>query len=181
MIFQTQRLNARHLVIDDVNDLFGILSDKATMKFYPRPLSFEEVKNWVIRSINSYEENGYGLWALVLKEKEEFIGQCGISNQNIDGKVVPEIGYHINKSFWNMGLATEAAMASLRLGFERFNLDEIFIHTYTRNIPSQQVALKLGMSLKKEYVKSVLDGELMMPHLVYSITRPLFSEIKSGN
>jgi len=173
-IFETQRLNARQLTINDVDPLFEILSDKETMKYYPRPLSFEEVKNWVIRSINSYEENNYGLWGLVLKEGQRFIGQCGISKQNIDGDVVPEIGYHINKQFWNLGLATEAAKASLTFGFEHLKLEEIYVHTFIENKPSQRVALKIGMQLRKEFVKSVFNGELMMPHLVYSMDLSTF-------
>ena len=31
--------------------------------------------------------------------------------QNIDGDMLPEIGYHINKRYWRQGFAKEAAIA----------------------------------------------------------------------
>ena len=46
---------------------------------------------------------------MVLKETGEFIGDCGITLQNIDGEILPEIGYHIHKKYWMYGFAKEAA------------------------------------------------------------------------
>lgn len=43
--------------------------------------------------------------------KGKLIGDCGITIQNIDGELLPEIGYHIHKDFWRQGFATEAATA----------------------------------------------------------------------
>ena len=45
------------------------------------------------------EKYGFGLWAVVLKETGAFIGDCGIFIQNIDGEMLPEIGYHIHKRY----------------------------------------------------------------------------------
>lgn len=41
---------------------------------------------------------GFGLWAVVLKETGELIGDCGLTMQNVDGVILPEIGYHIAKA-----------------------------------------------------------------------------------
>ena len=54
-----------------------------------------------------------GLWAVILKETGAFIGDCGITMQQIDGETLPEIGYHIAKQHWRHGYATEAAAASI--------------------------------------------------------------------
>ena len=171
-IIETNRLVLRNLILDDVNGLFEILSDKETMKYYPRSYSKEETKGWITRSLNSYQENGYGLWAVTLKENHQFIGQCGISNQNIDGALVPEIGYQINKDYWNKGYATEAAIACLIYGFEKLNFDEIFIHTYVKNLPSIRVAQKVGMIWRKEYDKILQKhNNMIMRHVVYSLKR----------
>ena len=48
--------------------------------------------------------------------KGKLIGDCGITIQNIDGELLPEIGYHIHKDFWRQGFATEAAAAVRDLG-----------------------------------------------------------------
>lgn len=171
MILETENLKLRELTIEDLPKLFHILSDEETMQFYPRPYSQEEVRGWIERSLDSYRENRFGLWAIELKRSGTFIGQCGITIQNINGSRVPEIGYHVDRRYWNMGFGTEAAKGCLEYGFNRLKLDEIYIHTYTRNLPSIRIAQKLGMDLKTEYDKVCNGGEVIMPHVVYSKKR----------
>lgn len=173
-LLESQRLGIRLLTKNDFENLFQILSDPETMKFYPRTCTRKEVENWILKSIKSYSENGFGLWALELKQSKQFIGQCGISLQVIDGKKVPEIGYQINKKYWNKGLATEISINILDFGFKKLNLPEIYIHTYVKNRPSKRVAEKLGMSLKIVYDKQI-DDKITMRHLVYSMTQEEFN------
>ena len=58
-------------------------------------LLLRELIEW---NLQNYEEYGFGLWAVVLRETDEFIGDCGLTIQNIDGEFLPEIGYHIHNS-----------------------------------------------------------------------------------
>lgn len=169
-ILETDRLLLRELKPEDSVMLHEILGDRETMAFYPTPYNPEAVKDWIKRSIKSYQTNGFGLWAVILKTSNQFIGQCGISLQDIDGQLVPEIGYHISKQHWNQCYATEAAMACLTYGFEKLTLESIYIHTYIKNLPSQRVAEKLGMKRLKEYDKQLKHHGLIWKHIVYSIT-----------
>ncbi len=154
-VIETDRLKLRELNENDEEFLFVILSDEETMHYYPAPYDINRVRNSIKRSLNSYKENGFGLWGIILKEQNKFIGQCGITKQDIDGIIVPEIGYHINKEFWRKGFATEASIACLKFGFEKLYLNEIYIHTYIKNIPSRRVAEKLRMEKIKEYEKYI--------------------------
>jgi RimJ/RimL family protein N-acetyltransferase len=176
-MIETKRIILRNQTLNDLNDLYQILSDKETMKYYPKPYTKEATKNWIIGNINSYRKNGFGLWAVVLKFNNKFIGQCGITNQNIDGKIVPEIGFHINKKYWNNGYATESALACLKYGFDKLNLDEIYIHTYVKNIPSIRIAEKIGMIKRKEYDKIITAHNIIMKHVVYSIKKDEMKKI----
>ena len=171
MFIETDRLILRELDLDDATDLSRILSDPETMQYYPRPYTFEETMGWIKRSRQSYRENGFGLWAQVLKSESLFIGQCGILLTNIDGDRIPEIGYHIHKKYWNRGLATEAAGQCLEYGFENSNLDEIFVHAYVKNIPSQRIAEKIGMKNRWEYDKTVDPSGRIMRHVVFSMKK----------
>jgi len=170
-LLETEKLGLRNLELADVQPLFEILSDPETMKYYPQPYTQKETENWIRRSIESYDARGFGLWGVVLKEEGKFIGQCGISILDIDGAQVPEIGYQINKNYWNRGYATELAAKCLAYGFTNLNLREIFIHTYIKNTPSIRVAEKTGMVKRKEYDKKVDQSGTIMRHVVYSIKK----------
>ncbi|MBT5177102.1 MAG: GNAT family N-acetyltransferase [Nitrosomonadales bacterium] len=170
-VLESERLGLRNLELDDNKELFKILSDQETMQFYPKPYTLEETENWIHKSMKSYQENGFGLWAVILKKGEHFIGQCGITLQNIDGENVPEIGYHINKNYWKRGFASEGSKKCLKHGFIDLGLKEIFIHTFVKNIPSMRVAEKVGMKKRKEYDKEVGQSKKIWRHVIYSLKR----------
>jgi RimJ/RimL family protein N-acetyltransferase len=171
LILATERLVIRTEEQGDLESLYAILKDPYTMRFYPKPYTLDEVKGIIDRNIASYKSNGFGLWALILKEEHIFIGQCGISIQNIDGKQVPEIGYHLNQDYWNNGYATEAAKACLNYGFEELKLPSLFIHTYVKNMPSIRVAQRIGMHHVKEYEKVIPNHHKTMRHVVFGLSK----------
>ena len=67
------------------------------MQHYPAPFDEARTRRWIEWNLENYARYGFGLWAVVLKETGEFIGDCGITIQNIDGEKLPEIGYHIRE------------------------------------------------------------------------------------
>ncbi len=67
------------------------------MEHYPKPFDADKVRSWIQWNIENYKTFGFGLWAVVMKESGQIIGDCGITMQNIHGKIKSEIGYHINK------------------------------------------------------------------------------------
>lgn len=152
-IMETERLYLRELSLDDKKELMKVLCDPESMKFYPHPFSEEEVKNWIKWNIENYKKYKHGLWAVILKESEVFIGDCGITMQNIENEIVPEIGFHIIKEYCNKGFATEAACACKDYGFNVLHYPKIFSYTTVLNVPSQKVAEKIGMKIYKYFEK----------------------------
>ena len=165
IILETKRLIVREYTADDFADLFAILSDSETMKYYPKPYDENGVNRWINWCIDSYQKYGFGLWALQLKDSGKFIGDCGISMQNIDGQSLPEIGYHINKDFWRQGYAKEACEEVKKWFFENTNFDCVYSYMNKENIASVNTAKSNGMKFVKEY----FDGEENL--CVYAITR----------
>ncbi|WP_226535510.1 GNAT family N-acetyltransferase [Fictibacillus halophilus] len=149
-VLETDRLFLRHYKEEDIPSLHCILSDSETMKYYPSPFSYEKTNNWVKNNQKRYKEDGYGLWAICLKENEELIGDCGLIKQVVDGKIEVEIGYHINKIYWSKGYATEAAKACKEYGFYKIGLDKLISIIDPRNIPSSRVAEKIGFTKEKQ-------------------------------
>lgn len=150
IIIETDRLELRLLKDEDIPTLHSIFSDAETMEYYPAPFSYEKTQNWVKRNQKRYEENGYGLWAVCLKENGKVIGDCGLVKQQVDGDTEVEIGYHINKKYWSKGLASEAAKACKEYGLNTLGLNKLISIIDPINIPSKRVAEKIGFSKEKE-------------------------------
>ena len=167
-ILQTERLYLRELVDGDVDDLFAVLGDPVAMQYYPHPFSRDEVVGWIDWIRSSYLENGFGLWGMVLKESGELIGDCGLILQEVEGERLVEVGYHLKRSHWHKGLATEAASASCRHAFETLPIDFVVALVRPENRPSARVAERLGLQVWKS-----VDRKGML-HFVYRIHRDEF-------
>ena len=170
-IIETEELALRELTMNDFLPWHQILSDQETMQYYPSVFDMDKTRGWIDWNLDNYRRYGFGLWAIILKDTNQFIGDCGITMQNIygDGNLFPEIGYHIDKHFWCKGYASQAAKACLRFAFENTDFNEIFCYQKWTNIPSKRVAEKIGMLLRKEY-----SDEKNTKTSVYSITRTEF-------
>jgi len=169
-IMETKRLYLRELVLKDIDELSKVLTDPESMKYYPEPFSLEKVEKWIQWNMDNYEKYNHGLWAVILKDGEKFIGDCGITMQKIDNETVPEIGFHIIKDYWNKGYATEAALACKDYAFRVLHYPKVFSYTTVKNIPSQKVAEKIGM---KEYKVFEKNGEKQIAQVAYTPDVPI--------
>ena len=175
MILETERLIIREYTPDDFDTLYEILSDAETMKYYPKPYDENGVNRWINWCIDSYRQHGFGLWALELKETGAFIGDCGISMQNIDGEILPEIGYHVHKNYWRQGYAKEACAAVKEWFFENTEFDNVYSYMNQENVASYATATANGMTRIKAYD----DGEESL--YVYRITRDEWIKSRKPN
>ena len=114
MVLETRRLYLRRLEESDFAALCRTLQDEQAMYAYEGAFSDEEVQDWLDRQLLRYQAHDFGLWAVILKETGELIGQCGLTMQPWNGKQVLEIGYLFERAHWHRGYATEAAIACKR-------------------------------------------------------------------
>jgi ribosomal-protein-alanine N-acetyltransferase len=143
---ETERLRLRPFSLDDVDAYYErISSDAAVMRYLPggKPRQRSD-SQWVVGYFVRHAElHGFGVWAVEEKASGLFIGHAGL--EYIPGAQEVEIAYTLGRAYWGRGLATEAAKASLRYGFESLNLPEIYGLAFTPNTASQNVMRKLGM------------------------------------
>jgi RimJ/RimL family protein N-acetyltransferase len=151
MILETKRLILREMGPNDYDALYAVLADPDITEHYPYTFDETRVRNWIARNMERYSKDGFGLWAVVLKETGEMIGDCGITMQNIHGTMLPEIGYHIRKDWQRRGYASEAAAACIRWAFETHDFPAVYSYMKYTNIPSQRTAMKNGMTFLEEY------------------------------
>lgn len=170
-ILETTRLSLRELRQDDFMALCAILQDRDVMYAYEHAFDASEVQDWLDRQCARYRAHGFGLWAVILKESGQLIGQCGLSLQALPTRDVLEVGYLFRKDMWHKGYASEAAIACKQYAFERLGVEEVFSLIRDNNYASQAVARRNGMYLCGSFVKHYYGMD--MPHLV-------FSDIRSG-
>lgn len=164
-ILETERLILREYTMDDIEDLSKILLDEYTMRFYDKKFSKDYVERWIKWNLNNYKDFGFGLFVIIKKDTNEFIGDCGITIQKINNQYRPEVGYHINKNFWKQGYAKEAGKAVIEWAFKNTTFNTLYSYMTSENIPSQNTAKSIGMSFLEQYLD---DG---IPHHVYYIER----------
>lgn len=150
---KTQRLILRDFQQKDLDALAPIMANPQVMQFSPTgTLSVSQTKEKIDSFLNLYKVFGFGKWAVILQETQELIGYCGISVELIENVEEKEIGYRLAPKFWGNGLATEAALAAIKLGFEQFNLPYILGVVEGENTASVKVLEKLGMQYQKETI-----------------------------
>ena len=170
MILETERLYLRELQYSDMDSLSKILRDEETMYAYNGAFSEKETSEWLERQLARYKKYGFGLWAVILKESDEMIGQCGLTMQRWKDRELLEVGYLFNKEYWHKGYAAEAAKACRKYAFETLGANEVCSIIRDTNIPSRKVAERSGMKITdSNYIKHYRGED--MPHYLYSIKR----------
>ena len=175
IILETPRVFLRTLTLEDVDGLLEIFSDPVAMQYYPSVKTRQETLQWIQRNIESYQMHGHGLWAMIDKTRQTFLGECGITIQQIDGEPIEEIGYHVQRKYWGQGYATEAATACRNYLFDVLQKDRVVSWMRPENIPSRRVAEKNGMTLTK-----TTHDRRGYPAVVYSITRAQYLSMTQG-
>lgn len=166
MIVETDRLILREMTGDDYDALYAVLADSDIMEHYPYTFDEARVRGWIARNIERYHTDGFGLWAVVLRESGEMIGDCGLTMQPIHGQMLPEIGYHIRRDHQRKGYASEGAAACIDYAFERHDFPAVYSYMKHTNAPSAAVAIKNGMRFIEEY-----EDEVNCRTRVYAISR----------
>ena len=144
----TERLLLRPYTMEDAEPMHrAVFGDHAVMKFLPgntaRPL--DAASKSMAYFIKHWDEHGYGAWGVVHRADDVMIGQCGL-NRLPDGAV--EVFYAFAARYWGQGLATEAARAAMKYGFEVVALPQIIGLAYPDNLASRHVLEKLGMGYR---------------------------------
>ena len=146
---ETARLSLRELRQSDFAELYAMFNDPRVMRYYPSMRDEAGTQAWLDRMLTGYSAEGYGLWAVELKESGEFVGQCGLLLQEVDGQSELEIGYLFKSQHWHQGYATEAARACKRYAFDRLGQEHVISLIRPVNAPSRKVAERNGMKVWK--------------------------------
>lgn len=173
----TERLLLRGWRDSDKPPYASLNADPDVMRYFPATLTAEQSDQMADRIVAAWEANEFGLWAVERLDTREFVGFVGLAAPSWQAEFTPcvEVGWRLAKAHWGQGFAPEAARAALAFGFDKVDLpnDEIVSFTTKQNTKSQRVMQKIGLQLDptREFDHPLTPGWVGQRHLFYCIER----------
>ena len=159
---QTPRLRLREMTPADLPEMAALLGDPEVMRHYPRVKTRDEALDWIHWNQDLYRAHGHGLWLVTLRDTGEFVGDCGLTPQPVDGTTEIEIGYHVRADRQGHGYATEAATACRDFARDALALDRIVAIIDPGNIASQRVAGKIGLARERRIIRPETGRDVLI-------------------
>ncbi len=135
----------------------GELLDVETPKAWT---TFDDMTDALPFFYESFQKNGnyWGSFFTIHKADRQLLGTCGYKGGPNDEASV-EIGYEIEASYRQQGLAAEAAKGLIDFAFQHDEIKKVMAHTLAHENPSVSVLKKLGFQFVKELTDPD-DGDL---------------------
>jgi ribosomal-protein-alanine N-acetyltransferase len=154
---ETLRLRLRPITFDDLPALARLWSDPEVMRYLPtgESRSVEATRVELSYMVKHWQDHGFGMWAVTLKDEGAFIGYCGIqylheepcgvTAEALEGGTDVEVIVGLGKRYWWQGIAREATEVVLRYGFETVLLWRIVAAIHPENEASRHILGQLGL------------------------------------
>ena len=147
MEIRTSRLLLRPWKDEDLPQIIAVNSDPDVMEFVDPTLTPEQSEAMISRARQSWNENGFGLFAVEAPGVADLIGFVGLAIPRFESHFTPavEIGWRLLSPYWGHGYATEGANAVKEFAFKNLCLEEIVSFTSAQNLRSRNVMEKIGL------------------------------------
>ena len=147
IVLETQRLTLRHLSPDrDAEFILWLLNEPSFLQYIGDKgvRTLDDARDYIRNGPGkSYEQNGFGLYKVELKERGDTIGICGLVKRNTLPNA--DIGFAFLPEYWNKGYAHESAAAVMRYARDVLGLDRILAIATTDNEASAKLLGKIGL------------------------------------
>ncbi|MBE5837913.1 GNAT family N-acetyltransferase [Butyrivibrio sp.] len=170
---ETERLILRQFNSEDADAMFkNWANDEEVTKYLTWPphgtvdVTTEILKQWV----DSYKDEKYYQWAIVLKEIDEPIGSISAVGMKESINMI-HIGYCIGRCWWNQGITSEALKAVIDFFFDKVEANRIESRHDVNNPHSGMVMKKCGMKYEGTLRSSDINNQGLNDSSWYAILR----------
>lgn len=153
-VHTTERLTMRPVSEEILPHWVQFMSNETAIRWFPGFKTEDadmQARAWLDRLLLRYKEQRYGFLA-IYTSAHEFVGQCGLLLQEIDGEQHLEVGYSFMPQHWGNGYATEAAAYFENYARNNKLANHIVSMIHPENLSSQAVAIRNGLTPWKETV-----------------------------
>lgn len=161
---ETDRLILRRWQSEDHEPFAAICADPEVMQFIGNgsTRTAEQASRGIAHFEKEWDERGYGLFAVELRETKELIGFTGLTRPDFIPELLPsaEIGWRLGKAHWGKGYASEAAVEALTFGVRAPTIEEIVSICQLGNGASTRIMQKIGLTFDRRTTDPTCDREV---------------------
>jgi RimJ/RimL family protein N-acetyltransferase len=139
----TERIGFRSWSVDDLPLAGALWGDVDVSAYIGGPFSPEQVRDRLHREIECLQLHGVQYWPIFLLKNDAHMGCCGLRPYDLKAQVY-ELGFHVKKEFWGLGIATEAARGACDWAAKHLQPASLFAGHHPENAASKAALLKLG-------------------------------------
>lgn len=169
---ETDRIRLRKLDLNDSQDIYEYGLDKNVSKYvmWKQYESEEDAKTYIQSVLNSYEKGNFNIWGIEYKEENKVIGTIDFMSYSEKHKKT-DLGYVLNRSYWNKGLMTEAVKAVVKYAFEILELNKVGAKAIDLNVGSYTVMEEAGMTNEGVSRDDCFKNDIFYDIVNYSILK----------
>jgi [ribosomal protein S5]-alanine N-acetyltransferase len=145
-MIHTARLTLRPFRAEDEDALQALAGDRAiadTTISVPHPFKSEHARAWIAEHGQADSSSLHRYFAVILRSEDALVGVVALRDIDQEHSQA-ELSFWIGRAYWGRGLASEAAAAALRFGFEELDLNRVTAYHMVRNAASKRVLTRLG-------------------------------------
>lgn len=175
MSITTKRLFLKKWREEDFIPFAALNACRKVCEFLPKTLSSKESDGFANKIEDHFEQYGFGLFAIEIRDTGEFAGFTGLNTVNFQAHFTPaiEIGWRLAHKHWGIGIATEAAIAVREYASNNLELKDLVSFTTENNLASRRVMEKIGMLYDKKGDfghPNLSDSSPLKRHVLYRIS-----------
>jgi len=163
MIFETERLIVRKLILSDLNAFHEMQSNLKVMQFADGDVkSLTEHKEELNALIHKYTlaNNDFWIYAIIRKSDYQFIGTLALVKDGKDD----EIGYRFLEKYWGTGYGFEVCEATIRY-CKKLGIKKLVGYVVDENIASVKILEKLNFRVVKKFI----SDDIQLPETKYEL------------
>ena len=150
-VIETERLLLTRLSYDHCEFISELVNEPSFKRYIgDKDVHSQEDARRYLREgpIGSYEQHGYGLFLVSVRESDMPAGICGlVKREEFDD---PDLGFAFLNRYRRRGYASESARAVLEYGFNELGLRRIIAMADPDNEPSVRLLERLGFVYERE-------------------------------
>ena len=150
MIFETERLIIRRLILEDLAAFHQLESNENVLKYATgNPKTYIENEKELKTLILKYSDanNDFWIYAIIRKRNHQFLGTVALVKDNLDD----EIGYRFLEKYWKQGFGFEVCVGLISY-CKKLKMDKIIGYVVDENVASSKILEANCFQIKNTFI-----------------------------